>query len=156
MYGTSGNSNFQDYALTAETYEDGVGTKKVYYTKNQTKIVIVKKENNTEKKLEGVEFEILDEKQKVLYTGLKTNKDGQVEIDNLVPGIYYIHETKTLEGYQIYDKLIKVSLDLDEVITVNVVNSENDAEIDVEEKNTEMTVQMQTEEISVKLPKTGM
>lgn len=156
LYGKSADSSLQDYALTAARYEEGTGTKKVYYSKNQTKIIIVKKEDKTENKLEGVEFELLNEKQNVIYTGLKTNKDGQVEIDNLVPGTYYIHEINTLDGYQIYDKLIKVELDLNEVATVNVVNSENDTKIDVEEKNTEMTVQMQAEEITLKLPKTGM
>ena len=156
LYGKSANSNFQDYALTTATYEDGTGTKKVYYAKNQTKIIIVKKEDKTEKRLEGVEFEIMDEEQKILYTGLKTNKEGEVEIDNLVPGVYYVHETKTLEGYQIYDKLIKVNLDLNEVTTVNVINSEDNIDINVKEKNTEMTVETKAEEIVVKLPKTGM
>ena len=44
LYGESGKSNLQDYALTAATYEEGKGSKKVYYTKNDTKIIISKKE----------------------------------------------------------------------------------------------------------------
>lgn len=156
LYGKSEDSGFQDYALTATSYEDGKGTKKIYYTKNETKIIIIKKEDSTEKRLEGVSFEILDDKENILYTELKTDKEGRIEINNLLPGIYYIKETKTLEEYQIYDKLIKVDLELNEAATVNVVNSEKEIDIDVETKETETTVQNKSEEITVKLPKTGM
>lgn len=156
LYGKSANSNLQDYALTAASYEDGNGIKKVYYTKNNTKIIIVKKEEGSGKALEGVEFELLDDKQNTIFSTLKTNKEGKVEIENLLPGTYYIKETKTLDGYKIYDKLIKVDLDLDEELTVNVLNSENKTDVVVEEKKSEMAVETKSEEVTVKLPKTGM
>ena len=156
LYGKSGNSNLQDYALTGATYEDGIGTKKVYYTKNNTKILIVKKEDKTNKLLEGVEFEILDDKENVLYTGLKTDKEGKIKIDNLIPGTYYIKETKTLEGYTLYDKLIKINVELNEEVTVNVINSEEKVDTKIEKKETELTVGNKSEEVTVKLPKTGM
>ncbi|MDO5555376.1 MAG: SpaA isopeptide-forming pilin-related protein [Clostridia bacterium] len=156
LYGKSQSSSLQDYAITGYTYEDGTGSKKIYYTKNETKIIIIKKAGKTETKLEGVEFELLDINKNVLYTGLKTNKDGQTEINNLLPGIYYIKETRTLEGYQLYDKLIKVDLDLNEAITVNVLNSEDKPNIEVETKASEITVEEKEEKTIVKLPKTGM
>ena len=126
FYGESRDSGLQSYALTGYTYEEGTGSKKVYYTKNETKIIITKTDDKTGKKLEGVEFELLDKNQNKIYTEITTNKDGIATIDNLLPGIYYIRETKTLEGYQLYSKLIKVELELNEETTVNVINSEKE------------------------------
>ena len=121
FYGESRDSGLQSYALTGYTYEEGTGSKKVYYTKNETKIIITKTDDKTGKKLEGVEFELLDKDQNKIYTEITTNKDGMAIIDNLLPGIYYVKETRTLEGYQLYSKLIKVELELNEETTVNVI-----------------------------------
>ena len=161
FYGESRDSGLQSYALTGYTYEDGTGSKKVYYTKNETKIIITKADDKTGKKLEGVEFELLDKDQNKIYTEITTNKDGIATIDNLLPGIYYIKETRTLEGYQLYSKLIKVELELNEETTVNVINSEEEPEIYTEEKKTELAVKEEQSSIKVKetvqkLPKTGM
>lgn len=161
FYGESRDSGLQSYALTGYTYEEGTGSKKVYYTKNETKIIITKTDDKTGKKLEGVEFELLDKNQNKIYTEITTNKDGIATIDNLLPGIYYIRETKTLEGYQLYSKLIKAELELNEETTVNVINSEKEPEIYKEEKKTELAVKEKKSNIKVKetgpkLPKTGM
>lgn len=156
LYGKSADSSRQDYALTASEYEEGSGSKKIYYFKNQTKVVIIKKDNKTQTNLEGVEFEILDNNKNVIYTGLKTNKEGKIEINNLVPGIYYIKETKTLDGYEIYDKLIKVELELNEEMTINVINNEKEESIEIEKNETELTVENSSNKVTVKLPKTGM
>ena len=161
FYGESRDSGLQSYALTGYTYEEGNGSKKVYYTKNETKIIITKTDDKTDKKLEGVEFELLDKNQNKIYTEIITNKDGIAIIDNLLPGVYYIKETKTLEGYQLYSKLIKVELELNEETTVNVINSEQEAEVYKEEKKTELAVKEEKSSIKIKenvqkLPKTGM
>lgn len=161
FYGESRDSGFQSYALTGYTYEEDTGSKKVYYTKNETKIIITKTDDKTGKKLEGVEFELLDKDQNKIYTEITTNKDGMAIIDNLLPGIYYVKETRTLEGYQLYSKLIKVELELNEETTVNVINSEEEPEIYKEEKKTELAVKEEQSGIKVKetvqkLPKTGM
>lgn len=167
FYGETRDSSLQNYALTGYTYEDGNGSKKVYYTKNETKIIIVKKDDKGEKYLEGVRFELLDKDKNAIYTDLITNKDGQIEVENLLPGTYYIRETRTLEGYELYNKLIKVELDLNEMATINIINSEEKTDIEVKEKETELTVknsetktkvsmEKTDNKIEVKLPKTGM
>lgn len=161
FYGETRDSGLQSYALTGYTYEEGTGSKKVYYTKNDTKIIITKTDDKTGEKLEGVEFELLDEEQNKIYTEITTNKDGIATINNLLPGTYYIKETRTLEGYQLYSKLIKVELELNEETTVNVINSEEEPEIYKEEKKTELAVKeeksnIKVKEIIQKLPKTGM
>lgn len=156
FYGETRDSSLQNYALTGYTYEDGNGSKKVYYTKNETKIIIVKKDDKEEKNLKGVQFELLDNNKNVIYTELTTNQDGQIVIDNLLPGVYYIREIRTIEGYELYDKLIKVELDLNEEATINVINLKNEPNIEVDKKQTENTVKDNVSKTQVKLPKTGM
>ncbi len=104
----------QDYALTAATFEDGIGESKDEYYKNETKIIIIKKIKKAEKTLSGVEFELLDKNKNVVYSDLKTDENGQIIIENLVSGEYYIRETKTIEGYQIYNQLIKVEPEMNQ------------------------------------------
>lgn len=156
FYGKSRDASLQSYAITGYTYEDGTGSKKVYYTENDTKLIINKKDEYGKNNLQGVEFELLDENKNALYTELKTDENGQIIIDNLLPGTYYIKETKALEGYEIYDKLIKVELELNETATINVINSEEEPNIKTEKKESENTVKQSNTEKVVKLPKTGM
>lgn len=156
FYGKTRDASLQSYAITGYTYEDGTGSKKVYYTENDTKLIINKKDEYGKNNLQGVEFELLDENKNALYTELKTDENGQIIIDNLLPGTYYIKETKTLEGYEIYDKLIKVELELNETATINVINSEEEPNIKTEKKESENTVKQSNTEKVVKLPKTGM
>ena len=146
LYGKAPNAGRQDYALTAGTYEDGTGYINEEYEKNKTKIKIIKQDSQTGERLENVEFELLNENEEVIYSGLKTNENGEVMIENLIPQKYFIKETKTIDGYEIYDKLIAVNIGLNEELTVTVNNNKEDKPT-VEKKQQELIVK--------KLPVTG-
>ena len=156
FYGETRDAALQSYALTGYTYEDGNGAKKVYYTKNNTKILIVKKDETGATKLQGVVFELLDKDQNILYSDLITNENGEILIDNLLPETYYIKETRTLEGYELYNKLIKVELNLNEETTVNVINLQEEPDITINNTKSEISVESSENKVTVKLPKTGM
>ncbi len=126
LYGRASSSNLQDYALTASTYEDGKGEISDKYGKNETKIIIIKQDENTGERIDGTEFQILDENKNVLYTNLKTDKDGIIKVENLIPGKYYIKETKAKDGYELYKDLIEVDISLNEEFSVNVNNSKTE------------------------------
>lgn len=151
LYGSAPSSNLQDYALTAASYEDGTGNAQDEYSKNETKIVILKIDEDTKEKLEGVEFQLLDENKKVVYSGLKTDKDGRIEILNLVPGIYYIKEVNSIDGYLKYEEDIKVETKLNQQITITVNNKKEDKP-KIEKTTDEIEV---SQEIK-RLPITGM
>ena len=140
LYGVAPNSSKQDYALTALTYEDGSGEIKDQYPKNETKIIILKEDTQTKEKIEGVEFE------------LKTDKDGKIEINNLLPGKYYLKETKAKEGYEIYEEFIEMEISLQEQYTVRVNNKKE------EKPKIEIEKTKQSKEVTTvkKLPVTGM
>lgn len=149
LYGTAPNSSYQDYALTGATYEDGTGNIQDEYFKNETKIIILKQDEDTNEKLEGVEFELLDENKNVVYNGLKTDKDGKINIENIVPGRYYIKETNTKDGYLRFEDLIKIDINLNEQMTVTVNNKK--------EEKPKIETSKNTTEVSKKiLPVTGM
>ena len=99
-----------------------------------------------------------------------------------MPGKYYIREVETLEGYEMYEKVIEIDLRLNEETTVKVNNLHKDeipenekpkTELEVDQiKNNEEVKQDKTEEVKppektshteiktekevMKLPKTGM
>ncbi len=150
LYGKAPNSNLQDYALTASTYEDGTGETQDNYSKNKTKLIIIKQDKETEEKLQGVQFQLLDENKNVIYTNLETDENGKIEVENLIPGKYYIKETRTISGYELYKDLIEVDINLNEEMTVTVNNHEE--EIPEIEKTTD------NKEVTSKriLPVTGM
>lgn len=170
LYAYNEDPSLQDYALTGELYEDGNGIKTINYTKNETKIIILKQDENGNS-LEGVKFRLLNENKEVLHTELSTNEEGKVIINNLEPGTYYLEETSTVNGYAVYEEQIEAKLDYNEELTIKVTNTkeeitvekpeitENEKEIINETKETEKEIPEiieNSKEVIVKLPKTGM
>lgn len=153
LYGKAPNSSYQDYALTTAVFEEGIGSIKDEYYKNETKIIIIKKDQETGEFLEGVEFELLDDKENIVYTGLKTDKNGKVEIKNIIPGIYYLKETNATDGYVEYNQLIKIETELNQEVTVTV-NNRKEEEPEIETKKTG-NKEVLSKEVK-KLPVTGM
>ena len=155
FYGAAENSNYQDYALTAETYEETIQNITEDYTKNETKIKLIKKDKETNERISNVEFSIYNSKKEILYSNLKTDENGEFILENLVPGTYYIKETKTKDGYVLYDEFIKVDINYNETITITLNNSKEEKPI-IETTNDKLEYNNQEKTIVKKLPVTGM
>ncbi len=154
LYGIAPNSEYQDYALATAMYEDGIGEKSDEYPENETKIIIIKEDEKTKERLENTEFELLNEDGEVVYSDLRTDKDGKIEIKHLIPGKYYLRETKAKEGYEVYDELIELQLTLHEQYTVTVNNNQKEKpKIEIEKKIKSKEISSSTLE---RLPVTGM
>ena len=123
LFGNSNNSTLQNYAITGEMYEGGEGELEINYSKNTNKLKIIKVGETEDKKLEGVEFNILDEHGNIKYSNLKTDKNGEVIVGTLYPGKYYIEETATIEGYTKLENKIEFEIDLNEELTLTVANT---------------------------------
>lgn len=149
LYGYSTDPSLQDYALTGEIYEDGSGAKTVNYKKNETKIIVLKQDDEGTA-LEGVKFRLLDENNEILYTELTTDKDGRIVIENLSPGVYYLEEISTVNGYAVYEEQIHAEVAYNEELTIKVTNSRETIIIE------EPEIEQKEQEVIVKLPKTGM
>ena len=84
----------------------------------------------------------------VIDVGINRNEEGKIVINNLVPGTYYIKETKTIDGYEIYDELIEVKVQMNQELTVTINNKK-------QEKPKIETKEYGYKEVK-KLPVTGM
>lgn len=150
LYGQAPQNSYQDYALTAATYEDAVGNTEDTFYRNETKVKIIKQDEETKERLENVEFSILDSNKNILYSNLKTDKNGEIEIKNLIPGKYYIQENNAKDGYLLNEELIEFNISFNETLTININNL-------FEKKSVPETSKKEKTEIIVKkLPVTGM
>lgn len=165
LYGTAPSADFQDYALTTLQYEEGKSYVQDSYGENKTKIIVQKQDKNTQKPLEGVTFDLLDSNKKVIYSGLKTDANGQIIIKKVMPGKYYLVETSTLDGYVMYDEEIEIEVELNEEFKVTVNNSK-ETKVEIEKTEKEVSVEKQAKAVEIKkqevketvkkLPVTGM
>ena len=144
--GEAPSNDLQNYLLTAYSYENLDKEFEQEYEKNNTKIIIEKTDNDTNEVLKGAKFEILDEKQKSIRVA-ETNNEGQVILDGLMPGIYYIKEVQAPNGYSIDSELKKVEIKLNQEISLTIKNNK----IIIKQEEPQKTIV----EIP-KLPVTGM
>ncbi len=120
--GEAPSDDLQNYVLTAYSYEDVDTEFEQEYEKNNTKIIIEKVDSDTKEVLKGAKFEILDEKQKSIRV-TETNNEGQVILDGLMPGIYYIKEIQAPNGYSIDSELKKAEIKLNQEIFLKIKNN---------------------------------
>ncbi len=140
LYGKTTISGTQNYAITGYMYEDSKCSYTENYLKNLTKMIIVKKEYGTEKRLENVKFNLLDENKNIMIENLVTNENGEIVLNNMLPGKYYISEIETLEGYNLYTDLIEANLDFNEEFQIIVNNSIKEiTQIDKKFENVEVS-----------------
>ena len=165
LYGASPSENLQNYALTLYKYEDANGTYKEEFEKNIAQIKILKQEKETKKPLQGVEFQLLNKNKNPIYQSLITDENGEIILENIQPGTYYLRETKTLEGYVQYDEDIKIDITLNEIVNITVNNSKekkvevskDTTDIEVGKEATQETIEKNKQQTSIiKLPVTGM
>ncbi len=168
LYGKAQNNAYQDYALTCAMYEDAKGNTLEKYYKNETKVKIIKQDQETKQKLEGVEFNILDSNKQIIYSNVKTNSEGEIQVENFIPGKYYLQETSAKDGYILSEQLVEFEVEFNQELTITVNNllknipdnEKQEAEIvktieqmEIEEKIPSKQV---SETIIKKLPVTGM
>ena len=154
LYATAESASYQDYALTTATYEESIEDIYDEYSENYTKIKIIKQDKETGEKLSDVGFQLLNEKKEIIYANLVTNEKGEIEINHLLPGIYYLKETKVKNGYLENNELIKIDIKYNETLTVKI-NNLKEEEPEIETSENEISNTIEQKEIK-KLPVTGM
>jgi len=122
FFGKSPSEELQDYALTAFSYEDIRTELLQNYEKNKTKIIIEKQDSQTGEVLKDAEFEILDEQKQIIKT-VKTDKKGQVILEQIMPGKYYIREINAPEGYEINLELVQIEIEMGEEKVLQIKNN---------------------------------
>ncbi len=120
--------SYEDFAIIFDEYETVQRSYKQTYEKNKTKITILKKDGDTGEPLKDAFFNLLDSDKSIIYSELKTNEQGIIEIPYLMPGLYYLEETIAPDGYYGYDELIEVNIEMqgEEEITVDNFKEEGE------------------------------
>ena len=129
--GNPGNTVNQPYAVS--------GIK----IKGKTKIRVKKVDSKTKEGLDNVEFELLD-KNKSSIKKVKTDKNGNIIITDILEGRYYLKEVKSKEGYMLDNKEIEVDIKYQENI-----------EIEISNKKIEVKTEPKVKKVERKLPVTG-
>lgn len=92
----------------------------VYNYLEKGTIVINKFDKNSGERLSNTLIEIRNKNDNVIYKGY-TNENGQIIIDDLLYGDYYISEVEASTGYKLLDKDIYFSLNSD-IINIDIYN----------------------------------
>lgn len=154
LYGKTTIPGTQDFAISGMLYENVLNKKmEIEILKNNTGIEIIKLDEDSKEKLENIEFEIKKLDTNTIYKE-KTDKEGKIILNNLLPGKYVIKEVKTKEGYKNLEKEINVILNLNEKLSINITNKKENIEqfkSYKEKKNINFKVYTEKK----KLPKTG-
>ncbi|MEK4855800.1 SpaA isopeptide-forming pilin-related protein [Bacillus sp. CH_70] len=90
-------------------------------------VEITKVDKDSQKALEGVTFEVQDEKGKVV-TKVKTDKEGKVKISDLSVGNYKLVEVESLPGYKKLTEPVsfEIKKGMTEVLSLKVENEQLD------------------------------
>ncbi len=154
LYGKTTIPGTQDFAISGMLYENVLNKKmEIEILKNNTGIEIIKLDEDSKEKLENIEFEIKKLDTNTIYKE-KTDKEGKIILNNLLPGKYVIKEVKTKEGYKNLEKEINVILNLNEKLSINITNKkENIEQFKSYKEKKNLNFKVYTEK--KKLPKTG-
>lgn len=82
---------------------------------------------------------------------MKTNKKGEIEILNFLPGKYYIQETNAKDGYLLSNELIEFDISYNQELTLTINNLLND-EPKFEKEESKITKTVEQKKIQEKAP----
>lgn len=126
LYGKTLKENSQNYAIAGIKFEDIKLEYQDSYDKNNTSLKIIKIDNSTKEKLEGVKFKLLNGKKEILINDIVTDENGEIILENVLPGKYYIQEIETLDEYEIYKELIEVYIEYNEEKVIEIENTKKE------------------------------
>ena len=156
LFGEAPSADVQNYALTAFSIEDVDSELVQNYEENNTKIILEKKDKETKEGLKGAKFEILDPNKETIKI-VETDEKGNIVLDKIMPGIYYIREIKAPSGYELDLEMKKVEVKLNEELHLEINNNKIIITIEKEETPEETIKVEENPVVEVpKLPVTGM
>lgn len=113
----------QNYALTGNQSEEFDYKYEDEIPKNITKIKIIKQEKETTKRIQNVKFNLLNSNKDFVIQDLITDENGEIILDDLIPGTYYLQEIEAPDKYNIIEEPIEININLNETVEVTIENS---------------------------------
>lgn len=155
LLGEAPDPTLQNLAVVAGEFEEADTSERETFYRNHTKLEIYKQDGDELIPLADSIFTLLDENKNVVYTDLKTDENGKVEIENLIPGKYYLKEIEAPEGYYGYDEELEIEVKYNEALKVTVNNYKIPEEEDYEKPQDENRITVGEKREEKKLPRTG-
>lgn len=131
----------KEYILNSEVFDI-----KVEYDKTTNKTIknypkkgnlkINKTDSETSKPIEGVTFELLDSKNNVVASGT-TDKNGELNFQDLRIGKYKLKETKTNENYILNKMNFDVEIEYNKTVVKNIKNDYKKGNIKINKSDSE-------------------
>lgn len=139
LYGKTTIENTQNYALVGKEWEEFIENYEDILPKNNTKLKIIKQEINSNKRLEGVKFNLLNASNDNVFQDLETDKNGEITIESILPGTYFLKEIETKNEYKLIEEPIEINIEFDEEKEIIVENELKPVEVKEEIKEISKT-----------------
>lgn len=94
----------------------------VEYPKNETNLEIFKIDEKNKAPLSYVVFNIYNNNNELIYENVRTDKDGKLLIEKMIPGKYTIKEIYTKPGYILSEDEIEVEVKFNETTEIKIEN----------------------------------
>lgn len=131
FYAKAYDENTQSYITYASNYEEVKCDKKEIIDAYKSKIIVNKIDGQNKNPLAGVVFNLLDSN-KTKINQLETDENGQILIENLKQGKYYLQEVKTQDKYYELKDEIEIELNWNEEKEIIVENEKVDIKVNIE------------------------
>lgn len=141
LVGKTRIANTQNYAITCDKYEEFRSAVSLNVNTNTGKVQVRKVDSETSKPLEGIEFELLKDGEKVAKG--KTDKEGIWEFEGLYQGKYTLKETMAGEGYIINSENFNINIEYNKKAEITVENEPKKGQVKVikiDSKNREIRI----------------
>ncbi len=150
LYGATTVNGNQNYALPGEEMEDFTATLDDSTIENTTKLTIIKKEYDSEEVIPGVKFNLLNENKEVINENIITNENGEIILNNMMPGKYCLREVEAPEKYNLYTDLIEINIKFNEDLKIIVNNSLKEV-IEINKKTENLEINPSTNKVETKI-----
>lgn len=130
FYGESYDKEKQDYALTYDSFEKISAETSIKVNAYKSKLKIYKTDSETNKPIEGVEFNFKYE-DGINIGNYKTDKNGTIEISNLKQGKIIVTEIKTQEKYILDENKREIVLGYEEEKSLDIENERKKGNINI-------------------------
>lgn len=130
FYGKTRIAGTQNYAITSDSYGDGVGSAVLNIKTNTGKVSVIKVDDETKKPIEGVTFKLTKEDGTVVGNAT-TDKNGVATFSKLYQGNYKLIETETNPKYVLNTKEFDVNVEYNKTTEITVENEHKKGNIKV-------------------------
>ena len=122
FYGNSPSSELQNYAVCYDPYGDVQGITTLDVDCHQSTVKIHKVDEETKEELEGITFNAKYEDTEENIGDFKTDKNGNITINNLRPGTIILTETSTTKHYILNTQEVDVSVEFGDTKEIEITN----------------------------------